>query len=39
MLGTFVDPIEVTVIIYIDVSNTLCKVDFKISSEFPVQML
>ena len=31
----FVDPIEVTVIIYIgDVSNTLCKVDFRISSEF-----
>ena len=31
----FVDPIEVTVIIYIDdVSNTLCKVDFKKSSEF-----
>ena len=31
----FVDPIEVTVIIYVeDVSNTLCKVDFRISSEF-----
>ena len=30
----FVDPIEVTVVIYVDVSNTLCKVDFRISSEF-----
>ena len=31
----FVDPIEVTVVIYIDdVSNTLCKVDFRISSDF-----
>ena len=30
-----IDPIEVTVVIYIDdVSNTLCKVDFRISSEF-----
>ena len=31
----FVDPIEVTVVIYMeDASNTLCKVDFRISSEF-----
>ena len=31
----FVDPIEVTVVIYIeDVSNTLCKIDFRINSEF-----
>ena len=29
----FVDPIEVTVVIYVeDVSNTLCKIDFRISS-------
>ena len=31
----FIDPIEVTVIIYIeDLSNKLYKVDFRISSEF-----
>ena len=31
----FVDPTEVIVVIYVeDVSSTLCKVDFRISSEF-----